>query len=57
MEHWIDRQLEDLDCQLDEPDMLTLFCSPDTYIAYLSDRFRVDWPEPEYIDIGPLPED
>ena len=66
MEHWIDRQLEDLDRQLDEPGMLILFCiDVRRYIEYLSDRFRLDWfafrmscaPEPEYIDIGPLPED
>ena len=65
MEHWIDRQLEDLDRQLDEPGMLIFFCiDVRRYIEYLSDRFRLDWfafwtspPEPEYIDIGLLPED
>ena len=60
MEHWIDRQLEDLDRQLDEPGMMILFCiDVRRYIEYLSDRFRLDWfafrmscaPEPEYIDI------
>ena len=60
MEHWIDRQLEDLDRQLDEPGMLILFCIyVRRYIEYLSDRFRLDWfafrmscaPDPEYIDI------
>ena len=43
MEDWIDRQLEDLDRQLDEPDIETLILLLATYSAYMWDRFRLDW--------------